>query len=197
MKLDIDNRDLHFTIDTYAMFTGESVEESEVEYYSDEYQIQPQDVSFEYDHAGIVESLAHSSINILHNELVVHGDGTILSIELKKTRSPQFYNYTTDSYIAEWEVDGVKLLQYARENKDEWQVFKNEEWSHVEPCDIEDDGCTENEDLLTALVDFYTSRMYDSESYNLAMWECETEAYYENMELSKETQKLLNAKNNK
>lgn len=35
----IDNRDLAYTIDTYGMFTGESVDESGREYYRDEYKL--------------------------------------------------------------------------------------------------------------------------------------------------------------
>lgn len=35
----IDNRDLCYTIDTYGMFNGESTQESEEEYYTEEYKL--------------------------------------------------------------------------------------------------------------------------------------------------------------
>lgn len=39
MKITIDNRDLAYCIDTYGMFTGESVDEGESEHYCEEYDL--------------------------------------------------------------------------------------------------------------------------------------------------------------
>lgn len=82
MKITIDNRDLIYSIDTYGMFTGESVDEMESEHYRDEYGLTDDEwrsLSFDYDHAGIVKDLALESISNIENATA----GTVVrSIEL-------------------------------------------------------------------------------------------------------------------
>lgn len=199
MKLTINNLDLAFTIDTYGMFNGDSVDESEVDYYTEEYQLTPeeaQQIDFDYDHAGIVEALATASVSILENELA--GDAVVKSISLPvKTRSPQFYNYTTDSYDAEYEIDLDALLVYANQNQaefgkhieDNWREFVNvPQEITVEYLQADDDK------FLVAMLDLYLRNVVDVESYEMQMFESESEAYYENMKPTAEFQKLLDKK---
>ena len=178
MRLRINNLDTAYTIDTYGFLTGESVDEMEAEYYREEYGLD--NAEFDYNHAGIVESLANSSVSILWSEFV--GKGIIQDITLISSRSPQFYNYTTDSYIAEWKFDADKLSDYIttnREDFDKW--FPDSGWASEDISDNE----------YQVYLDFYTRNEYSSEDYDMAIGECEYEAYLENMKLDTESAKRL------
>lgn len=199
MKITIDSRDLPYTIDTYAMFNGDGAHESEADYLRETYNLtdeQWQNIGFDYDHKAIVEALATESVNLLEQNLVQHNetDGAVLSITLpKEVRSPQFYNYTTDSYTAEWDIDFAKLRKAVtdHQNKDgeTFQQYQlNSSWGL-----LNDDG-TEDETLAVAMLDFWLPSVYDTEDYNMAMWEHESEAYYENMQPDAETQQLIDSK---
>ena len=188
----VDNRDLNFTIDTYGMFTGESSQEGEEEYYTEEYKLtedEQEKIEFDYDHPEVVKSLANASVNLLHNEFVTHGNGIVTAIEIEDTKSPQFYNYTTDSYKANWTINVEALQTYIVLHQSEYDEFVSENWSTLD---------TENsEDVLVAMLDFYTSNEYDREDYEMSMFEYESEAWTENMKPSKEFQKLLDTKETK
>ena len=100
MQITINSLDLGYTVDTYGMFTGESTDESESDYYREEYNLTDDEwrsIGFDYDHAGIVKSLANSSIQLLDENLIQHGSGVVTAIDLRSTTSPQFYNYTTEN----------------------------------------------------------------------------------------------------
>ena len=188
----VDNRDLNFTIDTYGMFTGESSQEGEEEYYTEEYKLtedEQEKIEFDYDHPEVVKSLANASVNLLHNEFVTHGNGIVTAIEIEDTKSPQFYNYTTDSYKANWTINVEALQTYIVLHQSEYDEFVSENWSTLD---------TENsEDVLVAMLDFYTSNEYDREDYEMSMFEYESEAWTENMKPSEEFQKLLDTKETK
>lgn len=182
----IDSRDLAYTIDTYATFTGEGVEETEAEYYREEYDLD--DIEFDYDHAEVVKALAIQSVALLQHELIDNGDGIVRSIALKATASPQFYNYTTDSYTALWVIDEQALANYCQitEHFREWIVFGTENWPLLN---------YDNEtDVIVARLDFYTHQEYDPELYEDIMYERETECWIENMKLTPESQVLMDAK---
>ena len=188
MKLRINNLDLAYTIDTYGMFTGEDTEDSEVEYYQDELGIDPEQVEFDYDHAGVVQALASESVDILENEL--KGD-IVKSITLEKSTSPQFYNYTTDSYIAEWDIDHNKLVNYCGANQTEFDKFFRSEW--------ESEWYNRNDSLdfdtwMVIRLDFYTRQELPIDDYNSQMWEFEFSAWSENMKPTPEFQKLIDKK---
>ena len=195
--LKVDNRDLNFTIDTYGMFTGESSQEGEEEYYTEEYKLTEDEASqidFDYDHPQVVKALANASVQLLHEYFVQHGDGTVTAIEIEDTKSPQFYNYTTDSYSANWTVDEVKLKQYCIDNAPKYTEFVTENWDYEFKKAI--DEADEDTQLVIAL-DFYTRSEYDREDYEMSMFEYESEAWTENMKPSEEFQKILDTKETK
>lgn len=182
----IDNRDLAYTIDTYGMFTGESVHEMEAEHYRDEYDLTDdewRDLDFDYDMAAITKALALESINIIWGEIPAD---IITDIDLIETDSPRFYNYTTDHYTADWTLDDAALLEYIREHRDEFERFIDEAWSSVSEVYEAD-----SETRLVAMIDYYTQQHLDVDSYNMAMWERETEVYMEHMTLAPESQALI------
>ena len=188
MKITIDNRDLAYTIDTYGMFTGESVDEMESEHYRETYGLTDeewQSIGFDYDHKAIVKGLAEASVADLENSLI---GNVVKSITLTDTGSPQFYNYTTDYYTAVWDIDEVQLKKYSGTRHNKWV-----EW--VLASGWEQDKRNEDEEYnLLAMLDFYTRETYDEESYNYAMWEVESEVYFENMQLDAESQALIDTK---
>jgi hypothetical protein len=167
-KVVIDNRDLAYTIDTYAMFQNNN-DEYIVENLQDEYpDITWDDIDWEYHHPEYVNNLAHASINILHNALVLHGDGIVQAIDFVKSGSPQFYNYTTDWYTAEWTIDVEKLRAWIARNELEYENFVSEsQWSSVEPG---------SDDEVVRMLDFYTIFTYDPEEYESTMYEVIGEA---------------------
>ena len=113
MLIKIDNRDLPYTIDSYWMFNGDGAHESELEYLATEYPELEKDypkleVGFNWSHPDIVKDLAGSSLAIIEHEM--HREKWLISAPIiKETRSPQFYNYTTDWYVAEWDIDRDEL----------------------------------------------------------------------------------------
>lgn len=186
----IDSRDLNFTIDTYGMFNGESSEEGEHEYYTEEYKLteaEQEKIEFDYDHNGVVKELAIASVQLLHENFVQHGDGIVKEIELIKESSPQFYNYTTDAYTANWTIDEDKLKQYCVDNAPKYAEFVTEHWDYGFKKAI--DESDEDTQLVIAL-DFYTQAEYDREDYEMSMFEYESNAWIENMKPSEEFQKI-------
>lgn len=196
MKLRINNRDLPYTIDTYGVFTGDSTDEGEREYYQEEYGLtdtETQDLEFGYNHAGVVEALANQSVNLLDQNLVQHNEtgGIVRSISQPfETKSPQFYNYTTDSYTADWDVDDIKLAKLVKNHKNaDGETFEqwlaDSSWGEIEPM---------TEDYIVAMLEYWLPSIYETEDYETAMFECEGEAWYENMTLDAESQALIDSK---
>lgn len=173
MKITLDNRDLeHVHIDTYQMLTGESSEQMERENMREDGREDWDTVDIEYNHDAIVKALAHASINIISQE-TAH-DKIIESITYVSHGSPQFYNYTTDWYIADYEVDIVALHKYIASNYDE--VFKK--------ASLYDDyirtGEVSKENLAHAGLCHYIDTAITADDYNTSIWEKESECYYQN-----------------
>lgn len=179
ITIKIDNRDLPFTIDTYATFTLDSETEQEIDYYNEtnNTELDYDDFDFSFDMNGYIKHLAQASVAILKDELI--GD-IVKDIELVDTNSPQFYNYTTDSYTANWTIDDTTLTQYCTDNATEWNDFQREEWSTL---DFED-----SEAVLVARLDYYCRKQFnlsrytdapvtdfDDESYILQMFDATNE----------------------
>lgn len=196
MELLIDNRDLAYTVDTYGMFTGESTDESESDHYRETYNLTDDEwrtIGFDYDHPEIVKALANSSVQLLDENLVQHGSGVVTAIELRSTTSPQFYNYTTDSYRAFWTIDESKLDAWIDDHFQEYREWLRDEsgW------DIDDVDANIDDKGTVAKLDFWSRNEYDPESYESEMFERESEAYYENMTLNTESQQLIDSKESK
>jgi hypothetical protein len=173
MNITIDNRDLaHVHIDTYQMFTGESAEEYERENMREDGREDWDTVDIEYNHAQIVEDLAHASIEILQKE-TAH-DGIIQKITLVSSHSPRYYNYTTDSYIAEFEVHTPKLNDYIASHYDD--VLKKAQ-SYDDYVVV---GEVSKENLAHAGLCHYINNAIEAQEYNALMWEIESEVYSNN-----------------
>jgi len=188
-KIVINNLDLEYSIDTYGMFKGDSVDESESEYYAEQYQLTEDEwrsVSFNYEHKDIVKSLAIESVSNLHNGLV-----GIVVLDISKpikTGSPKFYNYTTDWYIAEWTIDEVQLKKYILNRFNSYRDWVlQSSWSA--------ESRREDQEIeLLAMLEYYALNTYTVDDYNQAMWEQESEIYYNHMSLDEESQKLIESK---
>lgn len=192
MILSISSKDLPYTIDTYQMFNGDSVEESETGYYAEEYGLAEDEqfsLSFDYDHKRIVEALAGSSLAIIEQALHGETDSPVIGVPIiKSSTSPQFYNYTTDSYTADWNINDELLHENAPDN---WLELATENgWDSY---DLENS----DENRIVALLEIYLLSILSVDNYNMSMWECESEAYYENMMLDADSQKLIDSKERK
>lgn len=192
MKLTINSLDLGYTIDTYGMFNGDGADESEAEYYRDEYNLtddELQQIDFDYNHKGVVTDLAEWSVELLGENLT--DDGIVEGITLAKTSSPKFYNYTTDGYTAEWTVNETKLQKYCLDNAKTYEAFVKELWDYEYCKAIEGDDF---ETQMVIALDFYTRNVYSTEGYEESMFEHEYGVWYENMELTPEAQAMIDAK---
>lgn len=198
--IEINSLDLGYTIDTYGMFTGESTDESESDHYREEYNLTDDEwrtIGFDYDHPEIVKALANSSVQLLDENLVQHGSGVVMAIDLRSTTSPRFYNYTTDSYRADWTIDESKLIDYINQDTAKFANHLVESWNEFigVPVKIDLEWLTDDDDkMLVAAIDFWSRNEYDPESYDMQMFEVESEAYYENMTLNTESQQLIDSK---
>lgn len=212
MKIKIDSRDMVYTIDTYGTFTADSTLESEIEYYKEKYDLTEDQIELDLDHVEFVKALAGESINILSNEFVGRFDygeaqpgkaggkiprekiehGIVLSIGLIDTGSPQFYNYTTDHYMAEWNIDISKLKAYCDLHNDEFLPWLAEQ---KEKSTWDGENEDDKEYQAWAMLDFYTSREYPEEEYLEAMYEREGELAI--FVPSDEMQKLIDKKDKK
>lgn len=171
MKITIDNRDLgHVHIDTYGMLTGESAEEYERENMREDGREDWETVEINYDHDAVVKALAMASINTVTQE-TAHG-GIVESITYISHGSPRFYNYTTDWYVADYEVNTPKLNDYIAAHYDEvLEKAKSYGTSYEEVT---------KENLAHAGLCHYIDNTINADDYNMAMWEHEHESYSEN-----------------
>lgn len=197
MKLSINSRDLPFTIDTYGMFTGESAQEMESEFYREEYKLTDDEwrmLGFDYDIEAIRDGLASASVGIIEDACRYEKPLIVRSIELGSSSSPRFYNYTTDSYNAIWDIDEYALEVYCNKDTDKFDKFIADEWEYEWQRAIDNN---DRETLTTAKLDYYFNSddtPLTVDSYNESMWESETEAYMNNMTLDEDSQKLIDSK---
>jgi hypothetical protein len=159
MKITIDNRDLkNITVDTYKTFTGES--------YTDE------SPETEFDIDAVIESFSQKSIEIINKETST--GGIIEGIFFIKSGSPKYYNYTTDWYTADYQVNAENLKKYIESN-----------YSEVEKLAAGYDdsivkGSVSSESLYHAGLCHYINGAVDANIYMDTMYEFECEAYTEN-----------------
>lgn len=201
MKLIIDNRDLPFTIDTYGMFTGDSWQEMESEYFPEEYGIKPEDVEFNYDHAGIVKDFAAKSVDTIIDTVIdpnyLDDCGIVQAVgEVIDTGSPKFYNYTTDHYTAEYDIDAEALVKYVQEHSTEFGQFILDEWREIvnvpEVITLEYlRGENEDDKFTVAALAMHLEEF--KEDYNMTMWEHEHEIYSENTTYTESMQRAIDA----
>jgi RecG-like helicase len=171
MKIKLNNLDTNFSIDTYQMFTGDSVYESEMEYYKDDHNKENIDINF--DHKNIVKDLANESINTILSHLNQYEatKDIIKDIVLINSFSPTYYNYTTDSYDMQIDFNSKKLSKWIKEN------FLNDNVDEL----LNKWYLKDKENQFCAKLVIFLNTMIDKDSYNMSMWDEESNIYFNNM----------------
>lgn len=194
------------TVDTYQTFTGDSWEESEIDYLLDTYGdraldgckpyegLDWRDYNWSYNHSRELELLAESCVNAMNEQ--VWGDTPYEVGEVLSTYSPRYYNFETDSFEAEYTLNMTRLIHWAR-NRKEWAGKRLEDAvegylrkrytscdgfiSHVTPAlnDSERHLATLVWGIFYAWMEFE----FDRESWLCNMAEGEHEIYMETREL--------------
>lgn len=212
LNIIIDSRDLNFTIDTYGTFTGDNAGESMTEFAVEEYGLDINAVNIDYDMPTIRRELAEASVSILQEYFIDNGryqdaDGIVKSITLIGDTSPKYYNYTTDSYTADWLIDEDKLKAIILANWDAYKRFVENEWLTVNSNinwhdktwlkynytleDYDTSDMFEEEEVTVSMLDFWTRKQLDDDDYLNSMYESEFEIYYENMKYDDDTEALI------
>ena len=213
-RITLDNRNVELSIDTYQTYTGdgtfEYMEQMAAEHYTEdtgkEFDYDTHEIERECNMAAVVESLAKASLDIFVNELKTEALKKILSNEkFIVATSPKEYNYTTDSYTFEADIDLTELDEYIAEHKEEYEKYLLEsgggnEVRYRKTCademyDRTEDGTPWRIDrfedkwkvyvgtVCTAMLDFIIDKECDKEVYESRMREAEDEIYYENTEM--------------
>ena len=182
MTITIDNRDTeNITIDTYQMFTGDSFVESEIEsmiYQTGDQSLDYDSFEWKFDHPAIVESLAAHSVGIIEDAIRFTEYADIIKcIALEKTASPQWYNYTTDSYKMTVDYDAVNLAQYLDKNRAAIVEI-------AKACQAYELDITDN-DMQYAAIVHILQNCITADDYNMAMWDIEGEVYANNCKVTK------------
>lgn len=200
MKIIINNRDLNdIQIDMYQCFNMEMEIEREIEYASEEAgeELSYDDFEWEYDMEGYREALSKASIEFILNRL--DDDSVIKKIEYISSNSPKFYNYTTDSYNAEYEYNIDALWDYILKNMEGYKSYMRENWKDInlnridwkkrliEKSDYKIENgdmkifdkevrIEEDEDIITSMIAYYLSEELGdiSEEY---IWDLMENAY--------------------
>jgi len=203
MRESLDNRDTQYTIDTYSIFNLDSEYEYELQNIvelADEYGL-PDNIGynspgnsycadiddyieFDYDMDGYRESLANASIEIMREWVNDHAPGVVNSIELESNSSPQFYNFTTDSYTFEIDYDKSKLQEWVSDNldyvnryfKDRPNLCINESWRYIDTPYKPNESAKYIDDLIScqllALLDYcYDQECKDNSNYLMDMFD--------------------------
>ena len=217
MKLIIDNRDLSYTVDTYQQFTLDNAYEYELDYYTsdeapDEFKAAGVTldnfddlVDVNYRNGEYLTAIAGASVDVLSDEFVDRWeyvpresggndrkyDGIVKAIKLLKVQSPQFYNYTTDSYTAEWIIDAARLKSWIDARRDEYDDFLKDNYDQYDrDYKLTKGGESyDAEYVLISMIDYYTSECYDRDQYIDEMYERVNEPAYNAIEF-----KLKNSK---
>ncbi len=177
MKITINSNDTFFHIDTYSVFTQENDVNYEMELPENE-NLTADDFDITYDNDGYRQALATASIDYI-KELTAD-DGIVTDVVYSNSTSPQFYNYTTDSYTAEWTYNKNKLKKYINDHYNEWVKYTQNEWSTVssnvnyhtkkyinnsyysngEMLPGKHTSIFTNNDCIASMLDFYTRELY-------------------------------------
>ena len=136
---EVNSLDLNLSIDSYQTFTGVSTREYMEEMACERLKEQGEDpedyeIEIEFDMDQVLKSLADCSLAIARGMLAEYEQthpeaaGIVLKIEgPTDVHSPEYYNYTTDSYTAKWTIDQEKLERFTDSDEfGEW--FKASWW---------------------------------------------------------------------
>lgn len=210
MKVLASNKDLVYTIDTYSQFTADNVFELETNYYNSEYGIDLDLIDFDFDQKKYVSLLAECSIGYLQDYF--KDSKIIKKLELVKSKSPQFYNYTTDSYDMIIDYRVTELKKYILANYDSYKEFAKTDWhnalynvnfdtklvdtgkwsSELQDYVRNDISIFKDDDCIVSMLDFYTRNNYTEDDYLNDMYESVNELAYECITPDDDTKKLVN-----
>ena len=101
MKIEINNQDTLFTIDTYQTFTGDDNEDMMIEGFGCSRDI----LDFDYNHDEIIKCLSQASFEYISG--IVSDSDIINEMRFLRHGSPKFYNYSSDYYV--FEIDYNKI----------------------------------------------------------------------------------------
>lgn len=96
---------------------------SDTEYYINEnLQDSEHPEVYEVEWDSYKEECGKMHADVLH-ETCVNTDGVIQNIDYKGISSPQYYNYETDKLLLSIDFDDNKLLEYIKDNKDDFNYY--------------------------------------------------------------------------
>lgn len=193
------------TIDTYQTFTGDSWEESEIEYLRDEYGDNRAysggrayeglgwgDYDWSYNHSRELELLAEQCVNVMND--MFYADLPYEVGEVTSTYSPSYYNFATDSFTAVYTLNLDQLIIWAREHFGAGKLDDHIEdylrghytscsgfTSHVTPA--LDDDSRRMPTLIWGLFHAWMEFEFDRELWEINMFEGDYEIYMETRSL--------------
>lgn len=172
-KINLNSNNTPFTVDMYQTFNGDGNDDQIIEAYNEQNNTDYScdDFDWSYNTKAILEGLSNKSIEYIKDN---HTDDIIIGVELVSTSSPKYYNYTTDSHAAAYQIDDIKLLQYINKNKDDFFNWcKDQPWHIDISTDILDDN----------MLIYYISKLdIDREDYFYDLYEVSGDLWYENTE---------------
>lgn len=167
----INSQDTMFTVDQYQTFNLDAETEYLIQDYNDNNNTNYSydDFNIEYDMDGYLKELSDCSIDFI-NELF-KDDSIVKSVRLLEYSSPKFYNYSTDSYSAEWKYNSKKLKLFIDNKWDDFCKFLADEWRSVYSNLNNDKKIIKNykfeslpyykdDDCLAAMLDYYARLAY-------------------------------------
>jgi len=166
MKITINSKDTLLTVDTYQTFDMSNVDDiirddlSERGIDFDNYN------DIEYNSKDYLRNISQASVDYAR-ENYINNDGIILSIsDPISVYSPKYYNYTTDSYNATWEISKPKLKAYILGNLDDYIEFLSDEW-----VSLYSDINTQNRTKYSEYINnnFELSDIFGSDDYICSM----------------------------
>lgn len=165
------------TIDTYKMFSGESVDEARIEHYNEEHNTDYDydDFEWDYDHQSIVSDLAEKRSEFLEGE-----SPAIHKCVPVSTGSPKEYNFSTDYAMFEITYDDDLVEKFIKENQEDYDRFYRDSgwYSHTEWRDDNDEQKVENIEM--SKLDYYLNKTIDHDTAYYALAEYEYEIYENN-----------------
>lgn len=179
----------YVSIDTYQSFTGDSWLESELEWLKEDtgVELDWSNHDVKYDHAGIRQGLAEASIESIMDQMY---DGIVESIEYESSWSPQYYNFETDSYTAEFVVNWTLLKKWLKKSGKDREDWMRERWSsydgfhsHMYPGYWNEPRYMEGMRVY-ATIAMYLEEVLDEDEMFMHVAEAEHEVYQANSEIT-------------
>jgi len=161
--IQLNNLDTPYTVDTYATFAGNTYTEMLCNDYDCDYD----DLDYEVNMQRVVVDLAQASI-----DFILENHDIFSAMQLVRTHIPKFYNYTTDSYVADLTVDLAKLDAWLKANKITTQIiqeFSNEFRGYPKTI-------TPSESLDWQVL-YYLKQEADADEHNMNLWDAERQIY--------------------